>query len=361
MNLTKIDSSIFKTSTFPIENGIVTIITVENSIIIGQQMDGFIAANLYERGGSYKVVYLMIDSTGLLQDVYAESEGILPTLFKAPDQTIWVSVIPYHPDKEMEISIPLLERSSVEIPKQNRPFVGDFIGINENSSFFISNDIFSTNKPDKFLRIEFKDGKIKKKHNLKIELPSQNKAIVSNNQIHLIAQDHKKLIHRMIDDTGKTLEQRVIAVGAYNFTNPISLSFTTDTKIICTKKKSIYLITITADNKVEETELLNLGHEIYNLWDGISLSDTTTLFQFTYELGNGWFIVRDQTIVECFLTKKNTEYQDLIHNTVIDLKTKNLVLSGVSKTENDAFALSFYPTSEKSEKNKTIVILNRKI
>lgn len=43
----------------------------------------------------------------------------------------------FHPDKELEVSIPIDGRSEIDLPNGNRHFVGKFIGTsNENAIFF---------------------------------------------------------------------------------------------------------------------------------------------------------------------------------------------------------------------------------
>src|SRR5690606_12259415 len=122
---------------------------------------------IYKSDGTYHLVYTLVDTDGEIQS-FVEDDGILPTLFLAPDQENYVSVVPYHLDKELEVSIPIFKREGMEQPKGNRPFTGNFIGTSNEFSIFFDVDIWSDKKPDKLLAIEFKSGAIKRKHNIKV-------------------------------------------------------------------------------------------------------------------------------------------------------------------------------------------------
>ena len=148
--------------------------------------------------GTYNVVYILITTDGSFNS-FIEDAGILPTLFLTPSQENYVSINPYHPDKELEICIPVFDRENKEFPKGNRPFVGDFIGISNNCSIFYDIDVFSDSKPDKMMVIEFEKNNIKKRHSIKIPLPKKNRISISHDEIHLLAKDGGKWIHRQID------------------------------------------------------------------------------------------------------------------------------------------------------------------
>lgn len=68
----------------------------------------------------------------------------------------------YHPDKDLDIILPLFDRENLTYPKPKRPIVGNFMGICHNFSIFHNVDIFSDTKPDKLIAVEFKNDDIKK-------------------------------------------------------------------------------------------------------------------------------------------------------------------------------------------------------
>jgi hypothetical protein len=362
----KANNQIVETETKQTGFGVVTYIRTKHNIDhnghqINIGVESIIAVKVYEQNQTYKLIYLIIDSNGIVNNILHETEGILPTLFKSPKNEVWLSLMPYHPDKDMEISIPFFNRTPVELPKPNRPFAGIFFGTNENSAFFISCDSFSPGKADKLLRIEFKDSTIKKKHNLKIELPSNNSAIVIDNQIHLLSHVEAMLVHRLIDETGKILQHREIPYGDYNCTEIISLSFSESSAILATKDDSLYLITILPNGGISEKVLLQIGSDLYSLWSGIELSENTMLYRFTHENGNGWFVIRNNEIIECFMNNTDQAYTNPLNKQVIDFEFKDLILSGSNKTKENAYALTFYPRTENRKPNKTIIVLNRNV
>jgi len=360
----KANNQIVKTETKQTGFGAVTYIYAKHGIThnghqINSDNESIVATYVYEKNQNYQLIYLIIDSNGAVNNILHETEGILPSLFKSPKNEVWISLMPYHPDKDMEISIPFFNRTPFELPKPNRPFAGKYFGTYDNSAFFIFCDSFSQGKADKLLRIEFKDSTIKKKHNIKIELPSQNSAIIVDNQIHLLARVKSMLTHRLIDETGKTLQQREIPYGDYNSTEIISLDFAKASTILATKDDSLYLITILPNGEISEKVLLKIDSQFYYLWSGIELSENTKLYRFTHENGNGWFVMRNNEIIECFMNNPDQAYTNPLNKQVIDLEFKDLILSGANKTKENAYALTFYPRTENREPNKTIIVLNR--
>jgi hypothetical protein len=57
-----------------------------------------LANNFDEKDGTYELVYSIVDSDGKVEGNHLENSGILPTLFKSPDNELYVSVVPYDPD-----------------------------------------------------------------------------------------------------------------------------------------------------------------------------------------------------------------------------------------------------------------------
>ncbi|MGY0037612.1 hypothetical protein [Pedobacter sp. NJ-S-72] len=148
------------------ELGTVTLLTAESGIsdkgsITFENNKTLLASYVYN-ATSYNLIYTIIDSNGDVEDSFMEDDGILPTLFISPGKQNYVSIVPYHPDKEFEISIPIFNRDALELPKGNRPFIGDFINTCTHYSIFHDVDIWSDTKPDKMMSIEFKDNMIKK-------------------------------------------------------------------------------------------------------------------------------------------------------------------------------------------------------
>ena len=345
--------------------GILTTFKNANGIGIGKQINNetqtVLAARAYKADQTYDNIYFIISADGNVINVLQETEGILPEFFKSPEDKLFISLIPYDPDKEMEISIPFFEREKAELPKANKPFVGDFAGATGNSSFFISSDIFAKTKPDRWLNIEFKNGIIKKKNGFKIELPSKNKVYISNGEIHLLGRVVSTLTHRRIDANAKTIEQRDLTLSNYGPSQIISLSFGQSSNIIIARNEKIFLVTIDSNNEISELELLKMEQKIFGLFEAVKLSEGVLLFRFTHETGNGWFVIRENKVVECFIQNKEHGYRNIITNEFIELGYNNLILSGANKTNDNCYALSIYPQAENGKISNVAFILNRKV
>ena len=128
-NIDKINpfKSTIKKTEFGTLTKLVTAVGVSENGSISFGEKTLLANYVYKKGETYNLVYTIVDTDGNTES-FIEDDGILPTLFLSPSQESYVSVVPYHPDKELEISIPVFNRENTELPKGNRPFVGDFIG-----------------------------------------------------------------------------------------------------------------------------------------------------------------------------------------------------------------------------------------
>jgi hypothetical protein len=324
--------------------------------------DKTLLANYIYNEDSYNLVYTIVDSDGNAGNSYMESDGILPTLFKSPDNEIYVSTVPYHPDKEMEISVPLFNRENIENPKPNRPFTGKFIGNINQSSIFHDTDIWSDKKPDKMLRIEFKNGVIKKKHNIKIDFPKNNKVCIKNNEIHLIATENDQFIHRQIDETGKEINVKKINRKGKNFREALKLSFEEVSCFIAGEENGKFIL-IEIDNKGNLTtkELIDIQDPIFNTWRPVEIFEDTYVIRFNTEFGNGWFTLRQDKLIEFFYSKNTQGYRNLLSGEIVAMEYKDLVISGINKTKDNSYAVVFYPMTDRIVKNKELIILSRTI
>ncbi|MDR1180298.1 MAG: hypothetical protein LBK44_07310, partial [Spirochaetales bacterium] len=74
-----------------------TITTISSKSVISQKKNmewnnkTVLANNVYKKNETYNVVYSIIDFEGNIQENYLENNGILPTLFKSPDNELYVS------------------------------------------------------------------------------------------------------------------------------------------------------------------------------------------------------------------------------------------------------------------------------
>lgn len=331
-------------------------VSTKNSISIDDKT--LMANYIYKENDTYNLVYTLIDANGNTES-FIEEDGILPTLFLSPNQENYVSIVPYHPTKELEISIPIFNRENTELPKGNRPFEGDFIGVSNQFSIFYDVDFWSDTKPDKMLSIEFKNNLIKKKHNVKIPLPRNNKIFINNNEIHLLTDSGNTWLHRQIDEKGKELKQRKLQLTQDNFHQILNLSFTEDSHLITQKKGKVSIEKIDIQGNCRSIDLIDIKDPFYNTWQPLSLSENTSITQFNGEFGNGWFTIQNDQLLEFFYSKGQKGYKNLLTNEVLPMDSENLAISSINKTKQNSYAVVFYPMTDHPTKNKTILVLNR--
>jgi len=330
-------------------------INIEGKTLLANYVDAT------DKSYKYRLVYTLIDGEGK-HESFLEDEGILPTLFLSPDNEAYVSVQLYHPDKDLEISIPVFNRENTDLPKENRPFVGEFIGTTKQFSIFYHVDLWSDTKPDKLLAIEFKNGSIKKKHTIKIPLPKKNKIFITANEIHLLAKESNGWLHRQIDETGNTIRERLIRQpNAKFFREILSLSFKKESYILFEKEGRISVEIISSDGKCESKELADIKDGFYTTWQPVKTAEDMYVTRFNNEFGNGWFTIKNGQLLELFYSKGEKGYKNLLTNEVLPMNNEILFISSVNKTTENNYAVVFYPKTDKETKNKKLIVLNREL
>lgn len=354
----------FKTTIQETDFGVITRlvadveVSAKDSILFGAKT--LMTNYVYNENGTYNLIYTIINTDGVTES-FAEDDGILPTLFLSPKGDNYVSIVPYDPDKELEISIPVFNRENTALPKGNRPFKGDFIGVSAQFSIFYDVDIWSDTKPDKILAVEFKDDAIKKKHNIKVPLPRNNKIFIENNEIHLLAKDGDRWLHRQIDEKGNVIRQRRIETKQRYFREILSLSFDRNSYLLTQTKGKIIVEVIDQNGAGNTVELMDITDPFFNTWQPVKVSENTFVTKFNGEFGNGWFTTRNDQLLEIFYSKGEKGYKNLLTNEVLQMDHENLVISGLNKTDDNSYAVVFYPMVDRTTKNKTLLILNRKV
>jgi hypothetical protein len=351
--------------TINVECGVITILMASTGIScrgnIGWDNKTVLTNYVYKKDETYDLVYSIIDIDGKIQRNYLENNGILPTLFKSPDNELYVSIVVYDPDKELEMSVPVLNRKSFEIPKPNRPFSGKYFGNINQSCIFYDIDIFSDKKQDKLLNIEFKNGIIKKKHNIKIDFPKDNKIYIRNNEIHLLGKDKNLYIHRQIDEFGKEIKQRKINLGTLWCREVFELKFDNISSMLCNDNGKIMLLEVDENGKINVKNLIDIGDQIYNTWKPIEIGNNSYVIQYNTGFGNGWFTIKEKELVEVYYGKGGKGYKNLLTNKIIDMGNNDLILYGINETEINKYAIVFYGNAKNLKNNKEIIILNKNI
>ena len=349
--------------------GVLTTLVAETAISTKDSMcfEGktLLASYVYAENSTYKLVYTLIDRDGK-QESFVEDDGVLPTLFLSPDGRAFVSIVPYHPDKDLEISIPVFGRESTDLPKGNRPFTGDYIGTAGQFSIFYDVDFWSNTKPDKLLAIEFKDGNIKKKHTVKIPTPRNNKVFIADDEIHLLAKIQEGWLHRQIDESGKIIRERRIKPSHEFFWQILSLSFERDSSILCKQDGRIFVETISEKGECESNELINMQESFNSSWQPVRIAEDTFVIRFGMLFdgktgNNGWFTIKNNQLLELFYSKDVNGYRNILTNEIIQMDRENLIISNLSKTIDNGYAVVFYPMTSREAKSKEVIILNRKL
>lgn len=334
-----------------------TAISAKDSISFGEKT--LLTNYVYAKNGTYKLIYTTVEIDGNI-DNYVEDDGILPTLFLSPDQENYVSVIPYHPDKELEISIPIFHREDVEIPKGHRPFTGNFIGTTEAYSIFHDVDFYA-NKPDKILAIEFINGKLRKKNNIKIPLPANNRIAISNKAIHLLANHGSLLLHREIDEKGNVTRQREIDANDIDVLQILSSSFDKDSYLLAQEKNKIIIEKIDAAGASAIIELVDFPDPLFNTWQPVKIADDTFVTRFNSEFGNGWLTTKNDQLLELFYSKGEQGYRNLLTNELLPIHRDKLIISSINKTRDRGYAVVLYPMADDTAGNAELIVLNRRL
>ncbi|MCZ4244844.1 hypothetical protein [Pedobacter punctiformis] len=357
-------AKLFESSTIKTDFGILTTLVADTGISAKESISfankSLLANYVYNKNETYNLVYTIIDNDGK-EESFVEDSGILPTLFFSSDNKAYVSIIPPYTNKELEISIPIFNRENIDVPKGDKPFTGSFIGSTEKHSVFYNVDIWSDTKPDQLLAIEFKNGMIKKKYNLKVSLPRNNKVFISNHEIHLLAKDGNAWLHRQIDEKGNEIRHRKINNRQKFYRQILSLSFEKDSYLLTQEKGVIIIEKIDINGKCEKIKLIDIKDPFFNTWQPVKLADDTYITRFNGEFGNGWFTTKKDTLLEIFFSKGVKGYKNLLTNEILEMEDDKLVISGINKTTENAYAIVFYPMADRGIKNNKLIVLNREI
>ncbi|MDR2284806.1 MAG: hypothetical protein LBE37_16445 [Sphingobacterium sp.] len=361
-NIDKIDP--FDTTVEKTNVGVITTLLTEveisakDSISFGTQ--SLLTNYVYKENESYNLVYTAVSIDGSIES-FVEEDGILPTQFLNPDGENYISLVPYHPDKELEISIPVFNRENIDLPKGNRPFVGEFIGVSNQFSIFYDIDFWSDTKPDKMLAIEFKNGELKKKHNIKVQLPRNNKIFIENNEIHLLTKEGNSWLHRQIDEKGNEIRQRRFKTSSKSILQTLSLSFDKSSYLLVQDKGKISMEIVYENGENSRMDLIDIKDPFFNTWRPTKIAEDTFVTRFNGEFGNGWFTTKNDVLLEIFYSKGEKGYKNLLTEEVLELKRNNLVISSINKTQDNSYAVVLYPMTEGRDKNRELMVLNRGI
>lgn len=332
--------------------------SVKDAVVFDEKV--LFASDVEDSKYPFSSTFVLVGEDGQVSS-YVEENGIMPTLFLSPIGEAYVSIVPYDPDKEMEITVPLFNREQVEIPKGNRPFLGDFIGCIADYSLFFDVNLWDARKQDKLFAIEFKGAKVKKKHNTKIPFPNKNAIYVDKDEIHLLAGEGEFWLHRLISVSGSVLKERKINPTHTYFSKILKLSFEEDSYVLQERDNSIYLDVISPEGIVEEQFLFDNIDSFYNTWPAVKIDKDTFVIRFNGEFGNGWFTIAGRELLEFFYSKGVQGYKNLITGEQFTIDLPDLIIHKIVKTKDSAYGILLSPSSNASSGKDTVVVLQRNL
>ncbi|MDR1274847.1 MAG: lipocalin family protein [Candidatus Accumulibacter sp.] len=325
---------------------------------IGHNGKTVLANYVYQKDETYDVVYTVIKADGEVEGNFQEYIGVLPTLFRSPDNEIFASITDTRTEKEQDLSLPLLNREAFDEPKHKRPYPGKYIGNVNQSAIFHNVDIFSDKKPDTLLSLSFDKGKIKKHTLVKLDFPKDNKIYISDNKIHLIGKDAGAHIHRQIDENGNEIQKRKLELGDFWCREALKLSFEGRSTLISNRGSQISLLEIDEKGKLGIKTLIDIKDKLYNTWRPVEISDDVSIIQFNTEYGNGWLAIRGNELVEAWYGRDDKGYESLLSKETIEIENNDLIINGINGTEENSYSVVLQPNTREP---KEIIVLNRTI
>jgi hypothetical protein len=339
--------------------------TIHNNHISLLNNNFFYSVKIY-KGTISSNLYLELDSAGNVIRFLKETEGTLPELFIAPNNEVWSINTCLDDSKDMEIAMPIANRSDMKQVYKYRSFVGEWLGNIEKTVIFFNDDLFGK-KPDQICKLEFMKKDIVKRKIVKIPLPKLNKICIDQHGgLQMIAWHEGNLLHRNINLNGDVLEERIIDPGNLQEVVPIRLSFNDDTELLGFNNNFLYDITVKPTGEIIQNKLIELDTEntFYNIWTLQLIESHKCIIRFNGEKFNGWAVIDTNRVTECFINYEDSSYyKDIISNMVIELPRSdknNFVISGLSVNKKDTYQVAIY-NAELDNDQKQIYIISRQV
>ncbi len=324
---------------------------------------GLLLANyLYNQAADnsdFKLVYTLVDSQGKVEQIQEENAS-LPCFFISPSQKNYVSVVMPDGDKDYAFSKEVFTKDQVSF-KTSKDFKGHFVGTTNQGSVFYEVDLWKQSQPDTMRVIHFDDQAIVKESKIAVPLPKDNKVYVSEQGIELMTEVEQGWLHRLMDQNGKELKRRILEFDIPFVHEALVLSFEQNSYLLCEEDGEIGLVEIDPQGQGMYIELFDLKDEFFGTWHPQRIAADTTAVQFTTEFGNGWLVIKQDTLVELFYNKNKTGYKNLLTQEVLHIDNDDLVLSSISPIDADKFGIVFYPRTPRKSTYDRIFVLQRSI
>ena len=118
---------------------------------------------------------------------------------------------------------------------------------------------------------------------------------------------------------------------------------------------------VAPNGRCTSRKLFTLEDELFNTWPPVEIAAGTYAVRFNTEFGNGWFTVKDGELLELFYSKGVEGYRNLLTGEVWEMNENDLIISGLVKTAENAYAVVCYPRTADDVTNKRLVVLNRQL
>lgn len=323
-----------------------------------EKNQGIIALNDYSDDGLYTLKYLTVDKFGKIVSIQTESEGTIPHLFTAPDNSLWVSLTSNKADNSREVVLPMKKRERIKELITTKRFPTDTIlqeGKNLRTVLHKYN-WYDNKKPSKICVFNFDSKKLYCDRNVfKIELPAVRKALMNDEGIHLIS-DVDPVLHRLINTEGELLNKREIKFKHGTTVFPLHLSFEGLSSFIAINgRELLYLAVDSKKNKVTaKNKLLKLPSkfELSDIPLLKKINDTTYVMRFTTkENGDGWCIIHNGKLLDAYLTSTEFDgYQSLIHKqNQLQLDFARPTIFGIIAFNSTDYGITFASLKKRNE------------
>jgi|GEM_PF-3191027 len=333
--------------------GVIHTITWPSGLAYSSQTDyrgqTLLALEVYNASGDFDIEYVLFKDNQQTDHIKHPGEQY-PTFIKDPRGEVLVSIEKETNGKRQALISKLFQENGTTNGSITKNFGACFLGFIGHTGYYL---------PGRNLqRVDFEEGKITV-HRNKI-YKTYTMGSLNNNYIHLLREEtNGVLIHEQLDRDCKPIFSRTFEVPEFEYFWILDLAIDHPSRILAFRPVTtdMEIWTIDVYGNVDTQILFSLKSEIYNLFDAVPLYSGALLFRFTSEDQNGWFILKDGTLVECFV-EKGTGYQSLLDSRFIHLGKGEWVLGGANATTGNGYSLAFYPSVEKFESavDKVIVL-----
>lgn len=341
-----------KTEIRQTDEGVIHTITSPSGIQYISQIDykgqTLLALEVYDASGSFDLEYILFRDD--LQTEHIKHAGEqYPTLIKDPHGEIFVSLEKETNGKRQAFISKLFQENGTGHGSIVKPFGEGHLGFIGNTGYYLT--FF------RLQRVDFEDGKITV-HRNKI-YKTYTKGILKGSYIHTLREEKEGVvIHEQLDRDCKAIFSRTFQVPEFEYLAILDLAIDGPSRLLAFRAgaKDVEIWTIDTYGNVEVQILFSLESEIGSLFDPVPLYSGAVLVYFTSENQNGWFLVKEGLLIECFV-EKDTGYESLLDDRFIGLGSDDWILAGASATTGSGYSLTFYPSIEKFEPAVDKIIL----